>query len=461
MKKEYIFPILLIFIFPLISSLNLTIDKVSSGEVMIAGLNRPASLDFKITNNEASTSLEFYNLVGFRIFPAGKIPIDAFETKEITLEIYPIGDFTYEGFYTFQYFIKADDGSEIERTLTFKRIKLEDAIEIGASSFDPESSSIDVFVRNNENFNFGDMTAKLSSPFFNVEKTFSLEPNEKEIITISLNKEDFKQLVAGFYTMKAEINADEAKAVLETGLQFSEKDIVTTTQRDFGLVVNTKTIKKINEGNAITPTETIVKKNIISRLFTTFNPEPDSVNRNGFSITYTWSRVLKPAESFEVAVKTNWLFPVLIVLLVVVIVALAKQYTKTNLEIRKRVSFVRAKGGEFALKVHITAIANKHVEKVNVIDRLPLMVKIYERFGTETPSKVDEKNRRIEWYFDKLEQGEVRSISYIIYSKVGVFGKFELPSAKAIYEREGKLHESDSNKAFFVAEQRTKDLPEE
>ena len=73
---------------------------------------------------------------------------------------------------------------------------------------------------------------------------------------------------------------------------------------------------------------------------------------------------------------------------------------------------------------------------------------------------MDEKNRRIEWNFEKLEAGEIRVISYIIYSKVGVLGKFALPSASAIFEREGEIKEERSNRAFFLAEQRTKDEEE-
>ena len=152
--------------------------------------------------------------------------------------------------------------------------------------------------------------------------------------------------------------------------------------------------------------------------------------------------------------KTNWLFPFILLLLVVAIVVLVKKYTGTSVILRKRVSFVRAKGGEFALKVSIATQARKHVERVNLIDRLPPLVKLHEKFLGEQPTRTDEKNRRLEWNFDSMQPGEIRIVSYIIYSKVGVFGKFELPISTAIFEREGEIHEVESNKAFFVSEQR-------
>jgi len=121
--------------------------------------------------------------------------------------------------------------------------------------------------------------------------------------------------------------------------------------------------------------------------------------------------------------------------------------------LRKKISFVRAKGGEFALKVSIFVEAKKYVERVNVIDRLPPLVKVHERFGAEQPTRVNEATKRIEWNFEKLEAGEMRTLTYIIYSKVGVLGKFALPTATAVYEKDGEIHETESNKAFFIAEQ--------
>ena len=147
-------------------------------------------------------------------------------------------------------------------------------------------------------------------------------------------------------------------------------------------------------------------------------------------------------------------FPLLVVFFIGAIVLFAVQMSKTNLVMRKKVSFVRAKGGEFALKVSVFVNAKKYIERVTITDRIPYMVKLHERFGVEQPKRFSEKDRKIEWEFEKLETGEVRVLSYIIYSKVGVLGKFALPPATAVYDREGEIHESQSNKAFFLAEQR-------
>jgi len=460
MKKLFAL-LILVFVLPSVLAVNLVIEKQSSNEVIIQGLNEPATFNLRITNIGESDDFQFYNLFGFSMAPKGTVQINNGEAKEIKLMIYPRDDFSFRGFYTFEYFIRGQDSTEISQRLTIKIVDLENVFEIGSGEINPESNSMEIYIHNKENFNFENMSIKFNSAFFDFEETFQLRANERKTFDVQLNKEDFKKLIAGFYTLNAKIVVENLNAEIEGIIKFAEKDILTTTKRNYGIVINTQIIEKKNEGNIVVESKTEIKKNIISRLFTSFSPEPDVVERQRLNIYYTWSREIAPGESLEIAVKTNWLIPLFLVLFVVVIVALARYYSRTDLILRKRVSFVKAKGGEFALKVSIIVNARKHVERVNVIDRLPSLVKIYERFGGEKPTRINEKTRRIEWDIDKLEEGETRVLSYIIYSKIGVVGKFALPEATAVYEHEGKIHESSSNKAFFIAEQRKGEVEDE
>ena len=450
--------IISIFAFSLVSAVSLSIEKQADDVAMIYELSQPAVFDLKITNNGAGDNFIFYNFFGSDMFPKGTVTINGMETKLVQVGVYPRADLKQEGWVKFDIFIKGQNKDEMSYPLMVNIVRLKDAFEVGAEEFKPDSNNITVYVKNLLNFNFNDVAMKFKSPFFNFEKVISISPHEKKTIEITLNKEDFRDLMAGFYTMNVEVNADNQKANVEGTIKFSEKDIVTSTENQYGVIVNTKKIIKSNEGNVVSKTVTVLKKNVLSRLFTSFNPEPDLVERKGLVIYYTWEKELNPGEKLNVTVKTNWLLPLLIVLLIVVIVILTKQFSRTNLALKKKVTFVRAKGGEFALKVSILVSARKFVERVNVIDRLPPITKLHERFGGEMPKKIDAKNKRIEWYFDRLQAGESRVISYIIYSKVGVLGKFVLPTTTAIYEKDGEVHEAESNRAFFIAEQARKPI---
>ncbi len=459
MKKMFIPLLIVLLISPLVLAINISVEKESSDEFLIADIGQSIKFDLNVTNHGDSDSFYFYNLIGFTMIPSEKIAIGKGKTKEITLEIAPIGKIVQRGSYTFQYFIKGSD-SDTEEKLTFKILDLKDAFEIGVIEIKSELNSVDIYVENKVDIAFNDINAKFNSAFFNFEKIFSLDEKERKEFTIELNKEDFKKLMAGFYTMNTEIDVNGQKANIESTIKFTEKDIVTTTKKDYGILINTQIIKKSNEGNVMAPSESVLKKNIISRLFTTFNPEPDIVERDGTVIYYTWNQEIKPGQVVEIKVKTNWFFPLLAIIFIVAIIILIKKYSKTNLVMRKKVSFVKTKGGEFALKVSIRINAKKYVERVNIIDKLPMLAKVHERFGGEQPTRVDEKNKRIEWNFEKLEVGETRIISYIIYSKIGVIGKFALPEASAIYEREGKIEETQSNRAFFMTEPREREVEE-
>ncbi|MEM3091417.1 MAG: hypothetical protein QXX55_01925 [Candidatus Pacearchaeota archaeon] len=463
MKKEAFVTLLIlcsiILVFPVVSAINIKIDKQSADEVYVRDLKKPIIFDINITNLGSSDTFTFYNLIGFIISP-DRVSIAQGESKNLRIEITPLSELPLRGYYTLPYFIKASDGTEVEQSFTFRIIDLKDAFLIGSSDIDVESSNTEIYIKNVVNFNFGEVNAVFKSPFFNVERRFFLGPKETKTITIQLNKEDFKTLTAGFYPMTAEITTYGTKTLLEDVIKFVEKNIVTTTKKEYGFFVNTQIIEKINEGNLVGTSETVIKKNIISRLFTTFSPEPDIVERRGFIVYYSWISEINPGEIYKITIRTNWLFPLIIILLLIAIVLLVKQYTLGDLILSKRVAFVKAKGGEFALKISIIVNARRYVEKVTVTDRVPLLAEIYERFGGEQPSNVDKKTKKIEWKFDSLQAGETRVLSYIIYSKVGVVGRFALPKAFVVYEREGRLHETESNHAFFIAEQREKDLPE-
>ncbi len=452
-KSVLIIALAIILILPLTSALNLKIEQKTDDVAMILGLGMPAMFDLKITNLGTSDNLIFYNFFGSDTLPKGTVPIGSWEIKDVSVGVYPRDDFRQEGRFKFDIYVKGEDGSQVISPLMINIVQLKDAFAVGAEEFKPDSNNVSVYIKNAVNFNFNKVKATFKSPFFNFEKEFSLAPYEKKSFEITLNKEDFKDIMAGFYTLNVKADVGTKKADIEGTMKFSEKDIVTTSQDDYGVIISTKKIIKTNEGNVISKSSTVLKKNIISRLFTTFSPEPDLVERKGLTVYYTWERELSPGDSLSIVVKTNWLLPLLAILLIITVVILVKQFSRTSLSLKKKVTFVRAKGGEFALKVSVIVNARHYIQRVNVIDRLPMLVKLHERFGGEMPKKVDEKNRRIEWYFDKLQAGESRVISYIIYSKVGVLGKFALPTTTAIYEKDGQVHEAESNHAFFIAEQ--------
>ena len=79
------------------------------------------------------------------------------------------------------------------------------------------------------------------------------------------------------------------------------------------------------------------------------------------------------------------------------------------------------------------------------------MTQLYEKFGIR-PDHIDHATRRLLWRIPKLNAGEERIYSYVIYSKVRVIGRFELPAAMASFKHAVETHQVVSNRTFFVAE---------
>jgi hypothetical protein len=448
--------LLIVALMPAVLAINIDVEKISSDEVLIMGIDDPANFEINVTNNGALDFLSVYTFFGGGIKPVEGFVFERDESKIIQFELYPRNDIISKGTHNFPYFIQASDKSEEEIKSFIKIMELEDAIEVGANSINPESNSIKIFVRNKVNFNFTELDVKISSPFFTLQEVFPLGPKENKEFEVVLDKEDFNKLMAGFYTLYADIESQDAEAEIEGKIEFVKKDLLKTEENNYGLIISTKVISKMNEGNTVSESETIIKKNIFSRLFTTFSPNPDSSDRRGANIYYIWDQNINPGESKDIIVKTNWLIPFLLVILLVSTFYFAKKYSNQKLVIKKRVTFVKAKGGEFALKVTVIAEAKEFVERVRIIERLPPLVKMYERFAGELPDKVSKDKKRLEWDYAHLEAGERRVMSYIVYSKLGILGKFALPGTIARFEKEGKVKQTVSNKAYFLAEQKSK-----
>ena len=452
-KGVLILTFIILGILPLVSAINLEINPLTNDVAVIKGTTMPAIFDLNITNKDSGSNFMFYNFFGSDIFPKGTVYIGGRESKTVKVGIYPRSDLNQMGRIIFDLYIQDDDGEEMKYPLMLNVVKLEQAFQVGAEDFEPDSNNVTVFIKNLINFNFEDITMQFKSPFFNFEEKATIPAYGKESFEITINKEDFRELMAGYYTLNVMVDVQGTKETFQGKMKFIEENIVASSQDDYGIIVNTKKILKVNEGNVLSDASVVIKKNIISRLFTSFSPEPDLIDRQGFAVYYTWNKELKPGEEMAISVTTNWTLPLLAILLIIAIVIIAKQTTKKALSLKKSVQFVNAKGGEFALKVSVIISARKYVDKVRIIERLPPLVKLHERFGGEMPKKVDERTGRLEWNFDRLEAGESRIISYIIYSKVGVLGKFALPTTAAVYEKEGEVHEAESNHAFFVADQ--------
>ena len=448
--KKILFLAMGLLCLTLASSLEISAEYDTN--IFVRGVDSSVDLNLEITNATPGT----YNLFTFagilikpsETFEITKTPI----TKKFTLT--PTAGLDVDGYYSFTYTLNHRGVEKFDNKMTINFIDLKDTIEISSDAIDMDSDKISFYVQNKNPITLKNLTAEFSSILFETEETFDLGPNEKLKITVDVEENKLKKTKAGVYIIESVFQKNKGEEKINGNLYLGEKKGITTTEDSAGFLIRSETIAKINSGNTIETIEIKTTRNIISRLFTSFNIEPTLTERSGLTIEYTWVKErLSPTEAYVVKAKTNYVFPLLFLIVIILAFFGIKRFFETKIEVKKTVHHVKTKNGEFALKVNLAVRAKKDIENVSIIDKVPAIVKIYKKFGTVKPDKIDAANRRIHWNIGDLNAGEVRMFSYIIYSKVGVVGKFSLPEALSVFEQNGKIHEVDSNKVFFMSDQ--------
>ena len=438
-------------VLPLFVSASLDVYKVDKQSVIISELNNPATFEFDITNNGSSESAEMYSFVGVSFVPNGTFNLASGLNKiDVTAQLNP-DLMSKRGYYYFEYEIKgANSGITGDKILVEIR-SLKDLLSFETDKFNIGDSEVKLKVTNTKNINLTNLNLHFNSIFFDTQKTLSFAPYESKDITLKVNKEGIDKIESGNYVYHTDLTLGKVNVSVESSLNYLPREEISSTTSSEGFIIRKSTYTRTNVGNVVATATIQTSRDVLSRLYTINSIEPVSVKRNALYATYTWEKNLNPGESYSVTTTTNYTLPFIFILLVIVIALLVKAYTRTNMVVNKKVSYVKTRGGEFALKVTLSVKAKKYVENIQVIDRLPGMTQLYEKFGIR-PDKIDAATKRLFWNIDRLNSGEERVYSYIIYSKVNVVGRFELPSATAVYQRDGNTEQILSNRTFFVAE---------
>jgi len=447
-----VFLAFLVFSLGLISSeLQLTKETVSS--VAVKDLNLPAIYNLHLKNGGDADNFRIYSLVGITMEPVESFFLDAGEQKDIVLKAYPtLAVKSTPEYYSFEYKISGEKSGIQTDNLAITITNLKDVFTITAEQITLDSQKAVIKFTNKGGHIFNDVKVEMSSAFFSDSRTISLAALESKNIEIPIDTQKLTKLIAGPYVVNIKLAYGNIDATTSAILKFEERPGIKTTELLEGFLTRRYEVEKRNEGNVKTPVTVVVSKNLFSSIFTGFNIGPSRTELSGFSKDYFFQKDLGPSESLNVIAKTRWWILASIIAGIIIIWYLADKYIKTKVVVSKKVSYVRTKGGEFALKVSLEVKARDFVEKLRIVDRLPPMVKVFEKFGAIAPDKIDERSRRLEWNLAALGKGEERTFSYIVYSKVGVMGRFELPAAGAIYEFQGKIKEASSNQAFFKNE---------
>lgn len=452
--KKFIFTFLLISLISFGYALEM--KQVSTDVAVIPEFSQPGIINLEISDASAGT-YNLFTLTAVRLEPEGKFEL-ASGNNNLTVSVYPTTDLVAYGpsTYSFAYSIRRHlDDKITDGKMTVRVVGVTEALSVSSNLNSPDSDSISFYVKNRENIDLKNITVKFSSIFFETEQMFSINANDKKEFSIPISKEKLSKIEAGSYLVKAEVQTDRGIRTIEGRIYLDEKQGIITENVNKGFLIRRNYITKINSGNVVESSVVITtNRNLFTRLFTHFNVSPDKVERSDSEITYLWERKLMPAEKIEIVATTNYLLPLVIIIALILLIIGFKRYAETKVEIEKSVTPVKTKSGVYALRVKLHVKAKRNINNLSIIDKIPGVVQVYEKFDSIIkPTRVDATNKRLQWDLGDLSSGEERFFNYVVYSTVGVVGKFALPPALAVFEKDGKIHEVESGSVFFLAEQ--------
>ena len=435
----------------LVFSSALDVDVEFDNDIFINDFNVPVNftVDF---NDVVSGEYNVYTLADLYISPSEIFKLSKDTSMEFS--ILPYDRLDMLGSYVFTYIINYRDIDKISKKMTLKFYDFEDVVNIETNNIDFEDGVVQIYVENTVDVDLKNLTAKFSSILFNFESTFDLDGEEVKVFEVEVDESLLKKTKAGTYVIDAEFQSDTGKKEILGKLYLDAKKGIEVSEEFKGFFVRRQMVSRVNDGNTVEMIEIKVSRDMFSRLFTSFDREPLSINREGGRVYYSWESKLNPDEEYKIAVTTNYFYPILIVILISLVIWGVKKIFATKVYVKKVVSPIKTKNGEFALRVTLNIKARWNVEELSLIDRVPNTVKLYRKSFNIHPESVDVTTRSMKWEIEELDAGEERVFSYIVYSRVGYVGKFSLPKAIVKYKIDDVAKQDSSNSVFFLAEQK-------
>ena len=444
---------LVLLIIPIVSAANLKVEQIEKNNIIITELeNANGTFKLKITNNEnRDDQFQIYSLVSVRMYPRELFTIKEGETIILDVTAVPFENILRDerGVYAFEYQIKGKSTGFFKDTMALRLFDVKDAVDISVEDIKFGADEAKITVKNKEKVEINNLRIVVKSKFFEFSQTIDLKSEEARKFNIPITLQ--KQIEAGEYEVELRYELNEKRSSKTTTVNYLEESGLSVSEKTEGFIIKKDTITKTNEGNVLAIAIINEQKNLITRLFTVYSDKPTSSKRSGIFVDYIWEKELGVGESYTVTVTTNYTFPFIILFLIIAVGIFVKFIATGKVSIKKRVSFVRTRGGEFALKVALRVKAHKNVSNIIITDRIPGHAKVFNKFGIQ-PHRIDEASRKLEWDISHLTAGEERVFTYIIYSKINIIGSFELPSASIAFEHNGQREHVFSNKTYFAAE---------
>lgn len=307
-------------------------------------------------------------------------------------------------------------------------------------NIDPRNDiPINIYMRNRNSLIIDNLTVSINSDHFNKKETIPLSALEEFTKVYVFNIDKYTKPQSDMVNIKLMIgNTTINQKDIPINIKgFTEiKPVIETSSFFFKKITN---IKLTNYGNIINKDQYSIPINTFENIFTSTVPKSKITIRDGKYLTF--SKSLKPLESYQIRIVTN--YRILIYgLLLIIIGTLLYFNIRSPILIKKEIIPIKEENesaSEFKVRLLIMNRIKTSVENINVSEVVPKIVTVIKEtlVGTIEPTKVikhDKKGTLLKWEINYLEPYEERIITYKIKSNLGIVGSLILPKTKVTYE---------------------------
>ncbi len=367
------------------------------------------------------------------------IALGGYETRNTSIFIKPSHDIAAGTYFVELRIRSADTGKYANEVFAIKidpkvvdySVTIQAEI-LEPTSIDPQkTNSVKVLVKNPHPVYLTSISVEASSKFLNKKTVVDIPPKSEKVLDFSLN---------------IDASTPKQEDVLNVVVKQGDKEIATAQKtlyiKEFRLPyeVKTETTKKFlhtiyiitftnTEGAQKTQDASIPNLKTYAILVTKPQAKTDVFDNKEYLV---WTGVsLNPNETYQVKIVEDYRqltgFAIAILLLIILYYQL-----RSPIIVKKKAYAIHKKdtgNNEIKVMLYIHNRSNKTIEKVRVLDRLPMIHKVEEDFGAGTP---EPKYRRhgtegviLDWDI-VLAPKEERIFSYKIKSALPIVGEFTL-----------------------------------
>ncbi len=392
---------------------------------------QPAVFSFILTNNDANVYYELFSLNTDFTFLEETLFIPS--GRSITKEIQIFPKTTKSGVYDVTIFVRNQqtrDAREIPVRIRLVTLRDSLAMFVEPSVLRVSDDELTFVVKNRADNNLENLKLETSSPIFSKDFEFSIVAKEEQRFTIPI---DLKNAEGGEHSISVK-GYQNGVLTFERDVPYNLEEIYDFDQSRSitGFLVREKKLTYDNAGNTREEVDIEEDMNFLEKVFSYFSDEPTFRTEAG-ALKATWNLEIEPYTKEEVIVKTNYLLPLIMLILIVGGFALTVRYQGKGIIVTKTAARAKSNRGS-AFKVTIRVKNRKDaIREVKIRDNIPSIsgAKVHEKFDFVKPAKIGENF--VEWHLPLLQGGEERVFTYHIVSESEVPGIVQFPSTHVNY----------------------------